>query len=37
MTMILLLASQVESSLFDSVVLIGSMVLVAYVLYRKSK
>jgi hypothetical protein len=37
MTMILLLASQVESSLFDSVVLIGSMVLVAYALHRTSK
>ena len=37
MSIVLLLASQVESSLFDAVLLIGSMVLVAYVLYRKSK
>ena len=35
--MVLLLATHGESSAFDGLILIGSMLLVAYVLYRKSK
>jgi hypothetical protein len=37
MAMIPLLASQVESSLLDALLLIGSMLLIAYALHSKSK